>query len=115
MEQATEARRVRRFGDLVLDEQSGRVVLGGKALRLDAVERRILARLIDSPEQLATQRDLVDGAWGTPDPRMRGALDARVARIARLLSRVRGGPTIKRVRLRAFRLVEEPGAEPLAG
>ncbi|HET7081027.1 MAG TPA: response regulator transcription factor [Chloroflexia bacterium] len=57
-------REVYHQGDLILDPQAHRAMLGGADLKLTPTEYRLLAFLMQHSGQLLTHRQILEGVWG---------------------------------------------------
>lgn len=70
-----------RVGALTVDRRTQRAAYRGHAVRLTALQFRMLARLASAPEEVVTRRELWREVWGCePGPRSR-TIDAAAARL----------------------------------
>ena len=70
-----------RVGALTVDRRTQRAAYRGCAVRLTALQFRMLARLASAPEEVVTRRELWREVWGCePGPRSR-TIDAAAARL----------------------------------
>lgn len=90
-----------RVGELVVEVDSRRVFIGGKALKIGPTEYKLLAFFIANPERAYSRAQLLDRVWGanvyveerTVDVhirRLRKALDVGGTRYSDLIQTVRG-------------------------
>jgi DNA-binding response OmpR family regulator len=77
---------VARVGELVLERGGGCVWLGGTALMVTPVERRILSALMGRPGDVLTRQDLVREVWGDRHLSGERTIDVHVRRLREKLS-----------------------------
>jgi len=72
-------------GDLVLDRQAHRALLGGCELRLTPKAVTLLEYLMTHPDELLSRERLLDAVWGWDYPTGTRTVDTRVAELRRAL------------------------------
>lgn len=92
-------------GDLVVDDRSRQVLLGGRPLPLTRIERALVGHLTSTPVEVWTYERLFTAVWGGAYLGDNAILHAAVKRLRRKL-RAAGGPVeIETVRGVGYRLV----------
>jgi DNA-binding response OmpR family regulator len=110
---AASTRDERRFGEMVLDNETRRVRVGGETLSLRPVEFQLLTHLLGAPGRVFTRQQLVSVLCDSDDVIER-VIDVHVMRLRLSLAQAGAKPMIETVRGIGYRLVGE-AAEPAPG
>lgn len=100
----------RRFGEMVLDNETQRVRVGGETLSLRPVEFQLLTHLVGAPGRVFTRQQLVSVLCDSEDV-MERVIDVHVMRLRLSLAQAGAKPMIETVRGIGYRLVGE-AADP---
>jgi DNA-binding response OmpR family regulator len=104
------SKRIHQVGSLRVDEEQGRVSLGGCEVELTRREFELLACLAASPGRIFGRSELLDRVWGEDFIGTERTVDQHVAQLRSSL----GAQLIETVRGRGYRLSSSGGLEPKA-
>ncbi|MHA1559757.1 MAG: phosphate regulon transcriptional regulator PhoB [Alphaproteobacteria bacterium] len=96
-------------GDLELDRQTHRVRRGGREMNLGPTEYRLLEFLMQSPGQVFSREQLLDGAWGREVYVDERTVDVHVGRLRKAINRGRAKDPIRTIRGAGYALDEQYG------
>jgi two-component system, OmpR family, phosphate regulon response regulator PhoB len=87
-----------RAGDIELDRERCRVFRSGREVSLAPTEYRLLGFLLESPGQVFSRQQLIDGVWGRDTFVDERTVDANIRRLRKVLVRGRETDPIRTVR-----------------
>ena len=96
-------------GDLELDRHTHRVRRGGREMNLGPTEYRLLEFLMQSPGQVFSREQLLDGAWGREVYVDERTVDVHVGRLRKAINRGRAKDPIRTIRGAGYALDEQYG------
>ncbi len=91
-------------GSLTVDEESHRVFVGGREVRVSALEMRLILHLMHAPGRMCTRRNLLIEVWGYHPEVSSRTVDTHVKRLRDKLGE--GADLLQTVRGIGFRLAE---------
>ena len=103
-----------RIGDLTIDHNRRRVLLGSKPLQLTPTEYRLLRALASRLDDVVTREELAQQVWGYQDASSGRTIDVHIRRLRAKLSTGQNPPVIVSVRGFGYKLVGDTRRSQIA-